>query len=121
MQKKANAHAVIPVVNKCDLPAKSDKLRIEANFQQPVCCISALNKEGFEDLNRMLVQEFDTAYKPMNAVVFNKRQYLLLAKADALVKQEGDCLIANNVSDKTFQVLDELKDIFRACLEGSSS
>jgi len=67
------------------------------------------------------VQEFDTAYKSMKPVVFNKRQYLLLAKAETLVKQEKDELAANNVSDKTFQVLDELKDIFRACLDGSSS
>ena len=119
LQKKAHAHAIIPVINKCDLPAKLDKLRIEANFQQPVCCISALNKDGFEDLNRRLVQEFDTAYKPMNAVVFNKRQYFLLANADMLMKQERDCLAANNVSDKTFQVLDELKDIFTTCLKGS--
>lgn len=119
LQKKANAHAIIPVINKCDLPAKSDKLRIEANFQQPVCCISALNKAGFEDLNRRLVQEFDTEYKPMNAVVFNKRQYLLLAKADALIKKKKDYLSANNVSGRTFQILDKLKDIFTTCLKGS--
>ena len=121
LQKRANTHAIIPVVNKCDLPAKLDKQRIEANFQQPVCCISALNKAGFEDLNRRLVQEFDTAYKPMNAVVFNKRQYFLLAKADMLIKQEKDCLAAKNVFERTLQVLDELRNIFRACLEGSSS
>ena len=119
LQKKVNAHAVIPVVNKCDLPAKLDKLRIESALHQPVCCISALNKAGFEDLNRRLVEEFDTAYKPMNAVVFNKRQYLLLAKADMLIKQEKDCLAANNVSDKTFQILDELKDVFTTCLKGA--
>ena len=121
LQKKANAHAVIPVINKCDLPAKLDKLRIESALQQPVCCISALNKAGFEDLNRRLVQEFDITYKSINAVVFNKRQYLLLSKADMLIKQERDALAANNVSDKMFQVLDELRDIFRACLDGSSS
>ena len=63
--------------------------------------------------------EFDTTYKPMNAVVFNKRQYFLLSKADMLIKQEKNCLAANNVSDKTFQVLDELKDIFTTCLKGS--
>ena len=40
--KKANAHAIIPVVNKCDLPAKLDRPRIEAAIQHPVCCISAL-------------------------------------------------------------------------------
>jgi len=120
-QQKANAHAIIPVVNKCDLPAKLDKLRIEPVLLQPVCCISALNKAGFEDLNRRLVQEFDTTYKPMRPIVFNKRQYLLLEKVNALVKQEGDCLTANNVSERTLQVLDKLKDIFRACLEGSSS
>ncbi|MCR4321240.1 MAG: 50S ribosome-binding GTPase [Candidatus Brocadiaceae bacterium] len=120
LQQMANAHAIIPVVNKCDLPAKLDKLRIEAALHQPVCCISALNKKGFEDLNKRLVQEFDTACKPMNAVVFNKRQYFLLAKADMLIKQEKDGLAANSLSDKTFQVLDELKDIFRACLEGTS-
>jgi tRNA modification GTPase len=119
LQNKVNAHTVIPVVNKCDLSAKLDKLRIESALQQPVCCISALNKEGFENLNRRLVQEFDTAYKPMNAVVFNKRQYFLLVKADMLIKQEKDGLAANNVSDKTFQVLDKLKDIFTTCLKGA--
>ncbi|HHT9112712.1 MAG TPA: GTPase [Candidatus Wunengus sp. YC65] len=119
LQKKANAHAVIPVINKCDLPAKLDKQRIEVALQQPVCCISALNKAGFEDLNRRLVQEFDTAYKPMRPVVFTKRQYLLLSKADALIKQNKDHLTAKNVTDKTFQVLDELKDIFTTCLKGS--
>jgi len=30
-------------------------------------------------------------------------------------------LTAKNISDKTLQVLDKLKDIFRACLEGASS
>lgn len=121
LQKKASAHAVIPVVNKCDLPAKLDKQRIETAFQQPACSISALNKEGFEDLNRRLVQEFDTAYKSMRPIVFNKRQYHLLAKAETLVKQEKDCLAANNVSDKTFEVLDELRNIFKACLAGVSN
>ena len=72
-------------------------------------------------MNRRLVQEFDITYKSINAVVFNKRQYLLLSKADMLIKQERDALAANNVSDKMFQVLDELRDIFRACLDGSSS
>ena len=119
LQKKANAHAIIPVVNKCDLPAKLDRPRIESAIQHPVCCISALNKAGFKELNRRLVAEFDTTYKPMNAVVFNKRQYFLLSKADMLIKQEKNCLAANNVSDKTFQVLDELKDIFTTCLKGS--
>ena len=118
LQQKASARAIIPVVNKCDLPAKLDKLRIEAALQQPVCCISALNKEGFKDLNRRLVQKFNMAYKPMRPIVFTKRQYHLLAKADALVKQEGDCLTAKNVSDRTFQALDELKNIFKTCLEG---
>ena len=118
LQQKANAHAIIPVVNKCDLPAKLDKLRIEAALQQPVCCISALNKKGFEDLNKRLVQEFDTAYSPMKPVVFNKRQYHLLAKVETLVKQEKDCLTSKNVSGRTFQVLDELKNIFKTCLEG---
>ncbi|MDO8140386.1 MAG: GTP-binding protein [Candidatus Brocadiales bacterium] len=118
LQQKASASAIIPVVNKCDLPAKLDKQKIESTLQQPVCGISALNKEGFEDLNRRLVQKFDAAYKPMRPIVFTKRQYHLLSKADALVKQEGDCLTAKNVSDRTFQVLDELKNIFKTCLEG---
>ena len=120
-QQKVNTNAIIPVVNKCDLPAKLDKLRIEAALHQPVCCISALNKNGFEDLNKRLVQEFDTAYSPMKSVVFNKRQYLLLSKANVLMKEKIDCLTAKNISDKTLQVLDKLKDIFRACLEGASS
>ena len=118
LQQKVNAHKIIPVVNKCDLPTKLDKQKIESALQRPVCGISALNKEGFEDLNRRLVQEFETVYRPMRPVLFNKRQYLLLAKVNTLIKQEKDCLTAKNVSDKTLQVLDELKDIFTACLKG---
>lgn len=116
--QKANTHTIIPVVNKCDLPAKLDKLRIESVLRQPVCNISALNKDGFEELNRMLVQELDTAYKPMGPVVFNKRQYQLLAKADVLVKQKKDCFTEKNKMSEALQVIDELKDIFMACLKG---
>lgn len=119
LRRKMNAHAIIPVVNKCDLPVKLDEERIESDVGQPLCYISAKNREGLEDLNSRLVQEFDTAYKPMKPILFNKRQYLLLAKADVLVKREANCLTTENVSDKTFQVIDELKDIFTACLMGS--
>jgi len=55
----------------------------------------------------------------MKSVVFNKRQYLLLSKANVLMKEKIDCLTAKNISDKTLQVLDELKDIFTTCLKGS--
>ncbi|MBU6390793.1 MAG: 50S ribosome-binding GTPase [Planctomycetes bacterium] len=117
--RKMNAHAIIPVINKRDLPAKLDRRRIESDVGQPLCYISAKNREGLEDLNSRLVQEFDTAYKSMKPILFNKRQYLLLAKADVLVKREANCLTTENVSNKTFQVIDELKDIFTACLMGS--
>ncbi|MDE1890694.1 MAG: 50S ribosome-binding GTPase [Planctomycetota bacterium] len=119
LRRKMNAHAIIPVINKRDLPAKLDRRRIESDVGQPLCYISAKNREGLEDLNSRLVQEFDTAYKPMKPILFNKRQYLLLAKADVLVKREANCLTTENVSNKTFQVIDELKDIFTACLMGS--
>ncbi len=120
LQQKADKYAmIIPVVNKRDLPVKLDRRRIESDVGQPLCYISAKNREGLEDLNRRLVQEFDTAYKPMKPILFNKRQCLLLANADVLVKREANCLTTENVSDKTFQVIDELKDIFTACLMGS--
>ncbi len=112
-------YKIIPVVNKCDLPAKFDRLRVESCLQQPVCCISALNKKGFEDLNTRLLGGLDIVYQPMRPVVFHKRQYLLLARADALMKQERDCLVIKNVSDRTFRIIDELKDILTTCLEGS--
>jgi tRNA modification GTPase len=116
--QKANTHAIIPVVNKCDLPAKLDRLRIESVLQRSVCHISALNKEGLEGLKRRLVQEFETVYKPMKPVVFNKRQYLLLTKADALIKQKKDCFVVKNKMSETLLVIDELKDVFMACLKG---
>ena len=119
LQQRATAHAVVPVINKCDLPAKLDRLRIESALYQPVCNISALNKDGFETLNRRFVQELDTAYKPMRAVVFNKRLYQLLAKAACLVKQKKDCFTAKNKISETLRVFDEVKDIFIACLKGS--
>lgn len=119
LPQKANTPSVIPVVNKCDLPVKLDRLRIETTFQQPICSLSALNKEGFDDLNRRLVQEFDTAYKSMRPVVFNERQYLLLAEADVLLNQARECLITENKTNKILPVIDKLQRIFTTCLKGS--
>jgi tRNA modification GTPase len=65
------------------------------------------------------VQEYDTAYKPMRPLVFNERQYLLLAEADVLLKQAQEYLIAKNKPGKTLHVIDKLRDIFTACLKGS--
>lgn len=120
LRRKGDINTIIPVVNKSDLPAKLDRLRIESVLRQPVCFISALNKDGFEDLYRRLVGEFDIEYKPMRPVVFNRRQYQLLAKADGLVKQKKDCFTAKNKKPEALQVIDELKDIFMACLHGNN-
>ena len=119
LPQKVNTPSVIPVINKCDLPAKLDKLRIESALYQPICSLSALNKEGFDNLNRRLVQEYDTAYKPMRPLVFNERQYLLLAEADVLLKQAQEYLIAKNKPGKTLHVIDKVQGIFTACLKGS--
>lgn len=116
--QKANTYAVIPVVNKCDLPAELDKKRIESGIGQPLCYLSAQNRNGLEDLNRRLVQPFDTTYRPMRPVVFTMRQHSLLVKADVLVKQNRDYLAAANVSDKALQAVEEVKGIFVACLKG---
>lgn len=119
LPQKASTSLVIPVINKCDLPVKLDRLRIETAFQQPICSLSALNKEGFDDLNKRLVQEFDTAYKPMRPLVFNERQYLLLAEADVLLKQAKECLVTKNKTSEILPVIDKLQGIFTACLKGS--
>ncbi|MEK6635923.1 MAG: GTPase, partial [Planctomycetota bacterium] len=119
LKQKTKTNVVIPVINKSDLPVKLDRNKVEPAFGQPMCYISALNKNGLEDLNKRLVEEFDIIYKPMKPVLFNKRQYLLLAKAEALIKQEKDCLSKKNASGKVLQVIDGLKDIFTACLKGS--
>lgn len=119
LPQKVNTPSVIHVINKCDLPAKLDRLRIESALYQPICSLSALNKEGFDNLNRRLVQEFDTAYKPMRPLVFNERQYLLLAEADVLLKQAQEYLIAKNKPGKTLHVIDKVQGIFTACLKGS--
>jgi len=119
LKQKTKTNVVIPVINKSDLPVKLDRNKVEPAFGQPMCCISALNKNGFEDLNKRLVEEFDIIYKPMKPVLFNKRQYLLLAKAEALIRQEKDCLSKKNASGKVLRVIDSLKDIFTTCLKGS--
>ena len=119
LKQKTKTNVVIPVINKSDLPVKLDRNKVEPAFGQPMCCISALNKNGLEDLNKRLVEEFDIIYKPMKPVLFNKRQYLLLAKAEALIRQEKDCLSKKNASGKVLRVIDSLKDIFTTCLKGS--
>ncbi len=117
--QKASTRAIIPVVNKCDLPNELDRKKIESGVDQTLCYISAQNRDGLEDLNKRLVQEFDTTYKPMKPVVFTMRQYSLLIKADALMKQNRNYLTATNASYRALQVIEELKDIFMACLKGN--
>ncbi|MFO0792748.1 MAG: GTPase [Candidatus Brocadiaceae bacterium] len=114
-QQKTSVSKVIPVVNKCDLPARLERARIEAEFGQSLCLISARNKEGFEELNRRLVREFDTVYKPMKPVIFNKRQVVLLSKAGSLLKQIPDHFIA----EKTLHIMGEVESILRACLHSA--
>lgn len=118
LTQEAHTRAIIPVMNKCDLPPIPDKSRIESVLRQPLCSLSALNKHGFEDLNKRLVQEFDTVYQPMKPVVFNKRQYQLLAKAEVFVEQEKDCLSEKKGTAKMIQVIEGLKDILITCLNG---
>lgn len=116
--QRESVHAIIPVMNKCDLPAILDKSRVESMIQQPASFLSALNKDGLGDLNKKLVQEFDTVYKPMRPVVFNKRQYQLFTKADSLVKKGKEHLIIKHKTDEALYVIDGLKKIFTACLRG---
>lgn len=111
-------HAIIPAMNKCDLPAVLDKSRVESVLQQPACFLSALNKDGFDDLNKRLVQEFDTIYKPMKPMVFHKRQYQLLAKADSVLKKDKEWLVVKHNTGQALYVIDGLKKIFTACLQG---
>ena len=118
LPQKAHTHAIIPVVNKCDLPAILDKRRVESALQRPVCTLSALNKGGFDELNTRLVEEFDTVYKPMRPVVFNKRQCQLLAKADSFMEKNKECLISRHRTSEALHVIDGLKKIFTACLNG---
>ncbi|MBV6518858.1 MAG: hypothetical protein DCC43_02410 [Candidatus Brocadia sp.] len=118
--QKAHARAILPVINKCDLPATLDKTRIESVLQQPCCSLSALNKDGFDDLHKRLVQEFDTVYHPMKPVVFNKRQYHLLTKAEVFVEQEKECLSEKKGTVKTMQTIETLNNILMACLNGST-
>lgn len=116
--QREHTHAIIPVINKCDLPAILDKRRVESALQRPLCFLSALNKDGFDALNKRLTGEFDTAYKPMRPVVFNKRQYQLFAKADSLVKKGKEYLIIKHKTDEALYIIDGLKKIFTACLRG---
>ncbi|TVM03012.1 MAG: hypothetical protein CV087_07395 [Candidatus Brocadia sp. WS118] len=118
LPQKAHTYAIIPVVNKCDLPAILDKRRIESALQRPVCALSALNKDGFDEMNKRLTEEFDTVYKPMRPVVFNTRQYQLLAKANSFIEKNMGCLITRQRTGEALHVIDALKKTFTACLEG---
>ncbi|MBI5307100.1 MAG: GTP-binding protein, partial [Planctomycetes bacterium] len=112
------ARVAIPVINKCDLPQKLDTVKIASLLQQPVCALSALNRAGFDDVNRRLVHEFDTAYKPGRPVVFTGRQRQLLQDACLLVKREAGCLIGNNNPDRMLWVMEELQSMFTECVKG---
>lgn len=118
LHQNVNTYKIIPVVNKCDLAARLDRKKIESAVTQPLYSLSARNRDRLEDLKERLVGELDTTYKPMRPIVFTRRQYCLLAKADVVVKQAKNYL---NTGDKTCMIsglIDELKKIFTACLEG---
>lgn len=118
LHQNVNTYKIVPVVNKCDLTARLDRKKIESEVTQPLCSLSAKNRDKLEDLKERLVGELDTTYKPMRPIVFTRRQYCLLAKADVVVKQVKSYL---NTGDKTCMIsglIDELKKIFIACLEG---
>ena len=108
----------IPVINKCDLPQKLDTVKIASLLQQPVCALSALNRAGFDDVNRRLVREFDTAYHPGRPVVFTGRQRQLLQDARFLVKRETECLTGNNNPDRMLRLTEELQGILTECIKG---
>jgi tRNA modification GTPase len=104
---------VVPIANKCDLPAKLDRARIESSLGQPLCSISARDREGLDALNSRFVQGFDTVYKPMKPVVFRERQRIFLEKAGAVItKGEGSTRL---FSHKTVAAL---KHNLSACLSG---
>lgn len=120
LHQKATLYAIIPVINKCDLPAKLDRGKIGYAIGHPLCSLSAQNRDGLEGLQRRLVEELDTTYKPMRPVIFNKRQYMLLTKAISLLRQEKKCLTGEDKS-RTVRLIVELKGIFTACLKGLNS
>ncbi|HHT9105004.1 MAG TPA: tRNA modification GTPase [Candidatus Wujingus californicus] len=113
-QQKTGTNTIIPVINKCDLTAKLDGKKIEMEVKQPLCNISAQKKEGLENLNKRLVKEFDTNYKPAMPVIFNKRQYQLLLKVRTLLQ----VTLSKNKTDEILQTIDEIKGILTACLCG---
>ncbi len=117
--RKTGAHMVIPVINKCDLPTKLEREKIEHDIGLPLCSLSAHNGDGIEDLNKRLVQELDTMYKPIRPVVFTKRQYSLLIKASMFMEQKKYLLTKRNMSHKASHVIKELRDVFMACLKGN--
>jgi len=67
-----------------------------------------------ENLNKRLVKEFDTNYKPAMPVIFNKRQYQLLLKARTLLQ----ATLSKNKTDEILHTIDEIKGTFAACLCG---
>ncbi len=112
MAKKA---IVVPVANKCDLPAKLDWARIESALGQPLCGISAGNGEGLDILNGRFVQGFDTVYKPMRPIVFRERQRVFLEEADAIVKK-----VCESARLFSLETVEALKRNFLACLNGQN-
>lgn len=118
LQQNVNRYKIVPVVNKCDLTAMLDRKKIESAITLPLCYISAQNRDRLEDVKERLVEELDTTYKPMRPIVFNRRQYHLLAKADVVVKHMKNYLNAENKTCRISGLVHELKKIFTTCLEG---
>ncbi|MGQ3685703.1 MAG: GTPase [Candidatus Loosdrechtia sp.] len=108
---------IIPVVNKCDLPARLERGRIESVLGRPLCSLSAQNREGFEGLQRRLTGDLDIVHRPMRPVVFTRRQYRLLTKAVSVVRQ-GERYLTGGDKSGAVQLTGELKGIFTTCLKG---
>ncbi|MDR4507262.1 MAG: 50S ribosome-binding GTPase [Candidatus Brocadiaceae bacterium] len=116
LPKKKKDQAVLPVINKCDLPVKFDENKVREKTGTPAFNLSAKNGEGIEGLQKAFIHEFQTVYKPMQPVVFTRRQRLLLTKTFSLIKQIKDCIRAKKKTREIVQWIDEAKDLFAACL-----
>jgi tRNA modification GTPase len=118
-QQKMRKRTIFPIINKCDLPEKLDRQRIESFTGQPACHISARNSEGLDDLYKKLLEGLDTEYKPGRPVLFTIRQYNLLASADVLLRQNENYLNTGSPQDTVLLAINALRNIFAECLHGA--
>ncbi len=121
LQKADKNIPVFPVLNKADLPGKLDFKTVEGKTFEPICQVSALNRDGLSNLETNLISEFKefTKYTPERPIIINRRQQERISMAFNILSQYIQVDKDEKESDNYTDLLNDIRQNLLHCINGS--